>query len=89
MNVQLLADLFAVLASIAANPKIGAVNNDVVTYGNLISSGLRAGTLTEADLQQLKAQMEANNAAGHGMTPEQLDEIVARIQANSEAIQNA
>lgn len=85
LNITLIAELFASLARIASNPAVGAVNTDVAKYAGLLSDGLRAGALTEADLQALKERMDS----GVRMSGIELDDLAAKIRANSAAIQGA
>lgn len=81
--------LWAQLITTLANSVAAANGADprALAYLSLLTLGVRAGTLTDADLDTLKRQIEDDIAQGRPVTREQLDEIDARIQATSDAIQ--
>lgn len=86
MNYLLWAHLVSTLAS-----SVAAANGSdarALAYLSLLSLGLRAGSLTNADLQALKDQIEEDVDNERPVTREELNDIDARIKAASDAIQS-
>jgi hypothetical protein len=85
MNLFLWANFVSRLASAVAAAN-GAAPRELA-YLSMITNATTIAALTDADLDALRSKYESEVAGGIATTPEELDEIAARIAARGERIQ--